>query len=64
MKLTMWRVLVVLNTYTKSWWKIVFFTFPSLIIVKWQGRRQKANSDSDRPKTNTAFSRKSTSVAK
>ena len=28
-KLTMWRLLLVLNTYTKSWGKIVFFTFPS-----------------------------------
>ena len=29
MKLTMWQVVVVLNTYTKFWGKIVFFTFPS-----------------------------------
>ena len=29
MKLTMRRVVVVLNTYTKFWGKIVFFTFPS-----------------------------------
>ena len=29
MKLTMWRVLVVLKKYTKFWGKIVFFTFPS-----------------------------------
>ena len=28
-KLTIWQVLVVLNTYTKSWGKIIFFTFPS-----------------------------------
>ena len=29
MKLTMWRVPVVLNTYTKFLGKKVFFTFPS-----------------------------------
>ena len=29
MKLTMWRLLVVLSTYTKFWWKIVF-AFPSI----------------------------------
>ena len=46
MKLTMWRVVVVLNTYTK-------FGENSLLhlslIVKWQGRRLPPKSGSDRP---------------
>ena len=39
MKLTMWRVVVILNTYTQFWGK-----------VKWQGRRLTPKSGPDRLK--------------
>ena len=41
MKLTMWRVVVVLSTYTKFWGKIVFFTFPSPFLY-YEGKVKKS----------------------
>ena len=41
MKLTMWRVVVVLNTYPKLWGKIVFFTFPSYTSLCYEGKVKK-----------------------
>ena len=55
MKLTMCRVVVILNTYTQFWGENSLHQLS--FIVKWQGRRLKPKSGPDRLKTSTIFFR-------